>query len=233
MLLLLLFQLDSLLSAASPTSCCSSTTTNEGGADLNDDNSSTASGPIYVRQPGFEHHAHEVVLTTTPTSSTSTSTTTQVVKNHITHQSNSDQLNTLKNFIINYDGRAGRMSGNGQYSSHAGGSKLKKAASESMGQLNSIKSLSSTTTAGLNSKSTNKAKKKLCLMNETNDDSSATTTTTINPNYLLSDLQNVQLKPISNKSKRGTIYIYRLVGLKQQMINRLLKYLCVLSDHNF
>lgn len=54
-------------SVSSPTSCCSSSnssscTTNDSSSaiDLNDDNSSTASGPIYVRQPGFEFHAHEV-----------------------------------------------------------------------------------------------------------------------------------------------------------------------------
>jgi hypothetical protein len=54
-------------SISSPTSCCSSSnssscTTNDSSSaiDLNDDNSSTASGPIYVRQPGFEFHAHEV-----------------------------------------------------------------------------------------------------------------------------------------------------------------------------
>ena len=53
---------NSSLSAASPTSCCSSSATNDVGIDLHDDNSSTASEPTYARQPGFEHHAHEVVV---------------------------------------------------------------------------------------------------------------------------------------------------------------------------
>lgn len=53
---------ESKYSTNSPTSCCSSQNTNDGiGIDLHDDNSSTASEPIYVRQPGFEHHAHEIV----------------------------------------------------------------------------------------------------------------------------------------------------------------------------
>jgi len=43
---------------ASPTSSAN----NDSAIDLHDDNSSTASGPIYVRQPGFEQHAHEVQL---------------------------------------------------------------------------------------------------------------------------------------------------------------------------
>ncbi len=49
---------------ASPTSCCSSygSGNNDSAIDLHDDNSSTASEPIYIRQPGFEHHAHEVQL---------------------------------------------------------------------------------------------------------------------------------------------------------------------------
>lgn len=73
-----------------------------------------------------------------------------------------------------------------------GQQKLKKVSSESMGQLNTLNS----------GKSVNKAKKKLCLMSEngTGDESGLTS---INTNYLLNDLQNVQLKPISNKSKRG------------------------------
>ena len=50
-------------SAASPTSeCCSLATSSDSAIDLHDDNSSTASGPIYVRQPGFDHHAHELPL---------------------------------------------------------------------------------------------------------------------------------------------------------------------------
>jgi len=57
-------------SISSPTSCCSSSTHSSGNIssniDLNDDNSSTASGPIYVRQPGFEFHAHEVTTSSTP-----------------------------------------------------------------------------------------------------------------------------------------------------------------------
>ncbi len=43
---------------ASPTSSAN----NDSAIDLHDDNSSTASGPIYVRQPGFEQHAHEVQI---------------------------------------------------------------------------------------------------------------------------------------------------------------------------
>lgn len=64
-----------MVSISSPTSCCSSVTTNDGLLDF-DDSSSTASGPVYVRQPGFEHHAHEVIK--------------QDVK-----------LNSLKSFVIN------------------------------------------------------------------------------------------------------------------------------------
>ena len=70
---------NSSLSAASPTSCCSSSATNDVGIDLHDDNSSTASEPTYARQPGFEHHAHEVVVmqklpTTTPKNSANVNT---------------------------------------------------------------------------------------------------------------------------------------------------------------
>ena len=46
---------------ASPTSS-SNGANNDSAIDLQDDNSSTASGPIYVRQPGFEHHAHEIKM---------------------------------------------------------------------------------------------------------------------------------------------------------------------------
>ena len=46
---------------ASPTSS-SNGANNDSAIDLQDDNSSTASGPIYVRQPGFEHHAHEIQM---------------------------------------------------------------------------------------------------------------------------------------------------------------------------
>lgn len=89
-------------SAASPTSICSSSATNDGTIDLQDDNSSTASGPIYVRQPGFEHHAHEVVAVTgqpTPKirnfSNLNLTNNERIPAERITRVKKSDSANTL------------------------------------------------------------------------------------------------------------------------------------------
>jgi hypothetical protein len=114
-----------------------------------------------------------------------------------------EKLNSLKNFIINSSSSDKNRSNRSGVLKQLKGSKV---SSESMGQLNTI---------GVKSK----AKKKMCLgvvtptdmasmidsgletMNSS-EDGEAMGKAAINTSYLLNDLQNVQLKPISSKLKR-------------------------------
>lgn len=132
---------------ASPTSCCSSSSANNDSAiDLHDDNSSTASGPIYIRQPGFEHHAHEVIEASSHPQLTFTSIPAVAVVNNNNNNNNNKSVNVKP-------------------------VKVKKINEKSISYLtsnyNSLNALNatSTTTAGSNNNiKASKAKKKLCVM---------------------------------------------------------------------
>ncbi|CAF0716223.1 unnamed protein product [Brachionus calyciflorus] len=95
----------SILSIGSPTSCCSSLTTNDGIIDLNDDNSSTASGPIYIRQPGFEHHAHEVVKQ----QDTNSTKMLNTLKNFVINNSSEKKINKIVSKKLNYSSSTGAL----------------------------------------------------------------------------------------------------------------------------
>jgi hypothetical protein len=70
--------------------------------DLLDDSSSTASGPIYVRQPGFEHHAHEVTLEQTKTPNTTNNNPNQSDETKITKIAS--ESNKIKNLLTTASG---------------------------------------------------------------------------------------------------------------------------------
>lgn len=193
-----------MMSVASPTSCCSSLTTNDGIIDLHDDNSSTASGPIYVRQPGFEHHAHEVVLEQQIKIQSTTSSPQQGLIN----QDLNAKLSSLKNFIINSDNtnnKASRIMNKLNKKSDLINlpNPVLKSQSNSMstGSINVTTSSCSNTSLTSPNNKPSKAKKKLCIMNADLNDSSSNDA--ISP-----DKQNILLKPISNKSKRGIYFIF-------------------------
>lgn len=130
---------------ASPTSCCSSSSANNDSAiDLHDDNSSTASGPIYIRQPGFEHHAHEVIEASSHPQLTFTSIPAVAVIN-ANNYNKSVNVKPVKVKKIN--------------------EKSISYLTSNYSNLNALSATSTTTTAGSNNNiKVSKAKKKLCMM---------------------------------------------------------------------
>jgi uncharacterized cupredoxin-like copper-binding protein len=134
--------------------------------DLNDDSSSTASGPIYIRQPGFEHHAHEITL-----------------------NSKQNEIQNLKNFIINDPKLKKQTNSNHQQQQVKTLNHISKLTSSS-----STSSLLPNTTS--TTKSNNKAKKKLCMMIDVPGSELVS---------ILGGVNNDQLKPLSNKQKREAL----------------------------
>lgn len=205
-------------SIASPTSCCSSvSTTNESNIDLNDDtSSSTASGPIYIRQPGFDHHAHEIIH--------------QGSSSQLPSISKQQQLASLKSFVINEPksssnarvhlnsisnpGGSGGSNGSNT-SSHRlisqaslpGDKKSKKIGSS--GSADSLLLHSSTQPANvIPSIKTNKAKKKQCLDGSSSNHLGSIYNQITNCELLVDKQHHngsLQLKPISSKAKREAL----------------------------
>ena len=160
-------------SAASPTSICSSSATNDGTIDLQDDNSSTASGPIYVRQPGFEHHAHEVLA--------NSNTTTPKIRNFSNLNLTTDQQQQQRI-------PAERIT------------RVKKSDSAST-LLGSKPSLDKTTSTKAKKKLCMMTSDS--AMNDVNMLAGQLNNNSVNNNNLIPERHNVHLKPLSNRAKRG------------------------------
>ncbi len=177
-------------------------TTNDSNIDLNDDSSSTASGPIYIRQPGFDYHAHEIVQQQASFSAS-----------HMISTSKQNLIANLKSFVIN-ESKSHRQ--NGGLGSKLDAAKKSKKSSGGDSFSNNIKQINSTSTGSLsinescsNSQANKKAKKKLCIMldgglgltqsdlNSVLGDISDQPTTQNNNNN-----NSIHLKPLSNKAKR-------------------------------
>jgi hypothetical protein len=160
-----------------------------------------------VRQPGFDHHAHEIVIENQSQLPSQSQLSQQ--HGHKQQQTTNEKLNSLKNFIINYDNKSNRNGGSGGLSNVT---KTKKTAADSYNLLSGVVHHKPTTTAATaetssGGKTTNKAKKKLCTMNtddiQMDEKQTQPQQQSVNNSCLLvTDQQNVQLKPISSKAKR-------------------------------
>jgi hypothetical protein len=179
-------------------------TTNDSNIDLNDDSSSTASGPIYIRQPGFDYHAHEIVQH-------HQQTTQQQPLSSLISTSKQNLIANLKSFVINEPKSHRQAAAAGLNGKLDSAKKSKKSGGDAslsslMKQANSTGSLP----LDMNSQANKKAKKKLCMMldggigiNQSDLNSvlgggeitSTPMTTTCGDT-------GIQLKPLSSKAKR-------------------------------
>ena len=172
-------------------------TTTDSNIDLNDDSSSTASGPIYIRQPGFDYHAHEII-------SAQHQQSQQISSSAVALSGNKKNLiENLKSFKIN-EPKANRV---GKLDSV----KKSKKSYDSLLHTNNIKQVNSGSLSNVNemaiNKSSPKAKKKFCMML---DGHSLTISANETLSAIINDLSNskqqqqnnIQLKPLSNKAKR-------------------------------
>ena len=147
---------------------------------MHDDNSSTASEPIYVRQPGFEHHAHEVVALQQ-----------QQYTKPVNHPQTIKMLTTPPGGSKSFSNLNFNSKETSSLSSKCSMPKLKKTETCS----NLLSNL------GKTSNTNTKAKKKLCMMNSDVSNLNINATN-MNDNGCESSANESILKPISNKAKR-------------------------------